>query len=229
MGNFMLGKLTESMRYAEQNLALAERIGTQIQTAFAWSNIAFPLFVQGRIDEAYQAVVRAYKIAEIASFFITLGYANAGLALYHGLGGSNELARTHLAQGWACNPNAVAAGMLNWAASLIAAQTADLAEARQRLTTMYTLGLLGQVSGFLLLTTPVAVVYLVEIEAYNDAANLLGLMDNHALGMVDWAASWPLFVERKEMLLGSWAESVENGRLLDLFTLINQLLNRWRE
>lgn len=226
MGNFMLGNMAESVRYAELNLTLAEKIGTQIQLAFGWAIFAFPLFAQGRIDEAYRSLTKAYKIAEIASFFITLGYANAGLALYHGMGGNREQARFHLRQGWACNPNAITAGMLNWAAALIAVQAAELAETRKRLMMMLTVGLMGQVSGFLLVVMPIAIVYLVETEAYTEAAALLGLMQEQGRELTAWVDGWQLFVERQEMLLGSWGDGVENGRSLELFSMVTGLLGR---
>ena len=84
---------------------------------------------------------------------------------------------------------------------------------------------MGQVPGFLLLAMPVAVVYLVETEAYTEAAELLGLLQAQGREMTAWADAWPLFVEHQEMLLGSWGDGVENGRLLDLFTIATNLLS----
>lgn len=223
ISNFLLGNLDQSLAHAKRNIDLAHQIDTQIQLAFALSNLAFPQFALGNLHEARESLDEALAIATIASFTITLAYAHAGLALVHAIQGEIDQAQFHIKCGWENHPNTVASAFLNLAEAIFYLHTGQLDEARQKLATVLSIGLLGQVSGLLIMMAPAIIVYLMQTNQRQQAAELWGLINDHQqTAMIGWGASWSMFAAVQQEIKDLAGEKHAS----ELFTTAARLLNK---
>ncbi|MDJ0754116.1 MAG: BTAD domain-containing putative transcriptional regulator [Ardenticatenaceae bacterium] len=223
ISNFLLGDLDKSLAHAKRNIHLAHQIDTQIQLAFALSNLAFPQFAMGNLDEARESLDEALAIATIASFTITLAYAHAGWALFHVIQGEISRAQFHIERGWENHPNTVVSAFLNLAEAIVYLHTEQLDVARQKLVTVLSIGLLGQVSGLLIMMAPAIIVYLMQTNQRQQAAELWGLINDHQQrAMIGWGASWSLFAAVQQEI----KELAGQKHTMELFSAATRLLNR---